>query len=139
MSTKINVGDCFQPGEVWQTPRGLLYRVMSYEHKDGKVRKQAVLRFGADGGGRKVLRDWDSVEGWVIHQHAAVTKDEVVQRLRTGYELANRGTGWWLATPRKAYARPESVKLDDSLVDELEAEGRIKITMLSTSARADLV
>lgn len=67
--TSLNVGDAFQPDEVWQTPRGYLYRVMGYEHKPGK-RKQAVLRIGSDGSGRKVLRDWDAVSGWVIHQRA---------------------------------------------------------------------
>lgn len=64
---QLNAGDCFQPGEVWQTPRGFLYRVMGYEHKEGKVRKQAVLRLGNAGTGRKVLRDWDAVDGWIIH------------------------------------------------------------------------
>jgi hypothetical protein len=65
MATTLNTGDAFQQNEVWQTPKGGLYRVMGYEHKAGKP-KQAVLRAGADGAGRKVLRDWDAVIGWVI-------------------------------------------------------------------------
>lgn len=65
MATTLNIGDAFQPGEVWQTSRGGLYRVMSYEHKPGKP-KQAVLRVGADGTGRKVLRSWAAVIGWTI-------------------------------------------------------------------------
>jgi hypothetical protein len=65
MATILNKGDAFQIGEVWKTPKGGLYRVMGYEHKAGKP-KQAVLRVGADGAGRKVLRDWDAVIDWVM-------------------------------------------------------------------------
>jgi hypothetical protein len=65
MGITLSKGDAFQPDEVWQTPRGALYRVMGYEHKVGKP-KQAVLRLGADGSGRKVLRDWDGVIGWTM-------------------------------------------------------------------------
>ncbi len=70
MATKLSKGDAFQPGEVWMTPKGGLYRVMGYEHKPGKP-KQAVLRVGANGAGRKVLRDWDAVIGWVTQPDLA--------------------------------------------------------------------
>lgn len=52
--------DSFRPGEVWETPRGTLYRVEECR-RGGK----AVLRVGKSGGGRKVVRDWDAVIGWV--------------------------------------------------------------------------
>jgi hypothetical protein len=66
----LKAGEAFQPGEVWMTPKGFLYRVMGYEDKPGKA-KQAILRTGIDGAGRKVLRDWDAVSGWVLqHAHA---------------------------------------------------------------------
>ncbi|UVW29195.1 hypothetical protein [Massilia sp. H6] len=47
MTTTLNKGDAFQPGEVWKTPKGGLYRVMGYEHKPGKP-KQAVLNVSSD-------------------------------------------------------------------------------------------
>lgn len=52
-------GDIFKPGEVWQTPRGFVYRVM-YSDIGGN----AVLRVGSNGTGRKVIRRWDSVNNW---------------------------------------------------------------------------
>lgn len=69
MTQKLNVGDAFRSGEVWRTSRGGLYRVMGFETKPGK-RRQAVLRVGSDGAGRKVLRDWDGVVGWTLFKAA---------------------------------------------------------------------
>lgn len=62
---KSNFADCFEPGQVWESPRGFLFAVIGYVETPGK-RKQAVLRLGKDGKGRKQLRDWDAVVGWVI-------------------------------------------------------------------------
>lgn len=53
----------FHEGQVWESPRGYLYRVESVA-RGGK----AVLRSGVDGGGRKVFRDWDAVINWVIYK-----------------------------------------------------------------------
>lgn len=53
----------FHVGQVWESPRGFLYRVESVR-RGGK----AVLRLGVDGKGRKVIRDWDAVIGWVIYK-----------------------------------------------------------------------
>ena len=66
----VNTGEVFQTGEVWKSPKSFLYLVVGYEEKPGK-KKQAVLRLGTHGGGRKKLRDWDAVNGWTIHQHSA--------------------------------------------------------------------
>lgn len=49
----------FHAGQVWESPRGFLYRVEAVT--DGG---QAVLRLRRDGSGRKVLRPWDAVIGW---------------------------------------------------------------------------
>ena len=68
MKHTINTGDCFEPGQVWMTPRGTLWLVVGYASSAGK-RKQAGLRMGSHGSGRKQDRDWDAVEGWVIHSH----------------------------------------------------------------------
>lgn len=53
--------DAFHAGQVWEAPRGLLYRVEGVV-----VGKDAVLRAGSDGRGRKTVRPWDSVTGWVL-------------------------------------------------------------------------
>ena len=54
--------DCFHVGQVWQSPKGSLYRVV--EVKKGG---QAKLRMGVDGSGRAARRDWDAVINWVLH------------------------------------------------------------------------
>lgn len=68
----VNKGEVFQAGEVWMSPKGFFHLVIGYEEKPGK-KKQAVLKLGITGFGRKKLRDWDAVNGWTIHQHSANT------------------------------------------------------------------
>ena len=57
--------DSFHVGQVWESPRGTLYRVMSVRRGG-----QAELRVGSTGGGRIVRRDWDAVVGWVLYSDA---------------------------------------------------------------------
>lgn len=53
--------DQFRVGDVWQTSRGGLFRVISVVR--GGV---AVLRVGSEGsGGRMIRRRWDDVMNWV--------------------------------------------------------------------------
>lgn len=63
---EIAKGDIFRAGEVWESPKGTLYKVMSVELR------QATLRMGSDGSVRIVRRPWDAVIGWSIskeHNH----------------------------------------------------------------------
>lgn len=63
---EIAKGDIFRAGEVWESPKGTLYKVMSVELR------QATLRMGSDGSGRIVRRAWDAVIGWSLskgHNH----------------------------------------------------------------------
>jgi hypothetical protein len=53
------IGDQFIVGEVWESPRGTLYRVVE------RNAFQAVLRLGVSGYGRKIRRGWSDVIGWV--------------------------------------------------------------------------
>lgn len=55
--------DQFRENEVWESPRGFLYLCVGFHVVPGKA-KQAVLRMGSHGKGRKVLRDWHGVTGW---------------------------------------------------------------------------
>lgn len=68
----VNTGEVFQPGEVWKSPKGSFHLVIGYEEKTGKP-KQAVLKLGITGFGRKKLRDWDAVNGWSIYPTSANT------------------------------------------------------------------
>lgn len=65
---KTNTCDCFEPGQVWESPRGFLYAVIGYAPEMPGKRKQVVLRLGENGKGRKQLRDWDAVVGWTIYR-----------------------------------------------------------------------
>lgn len=61
MTTKSERVDNFNEGQVWESPKGTLYKVKSSE-RGGK----AVLCLGFDGTGRKVKRNWDAVSGWFL-------------------------------------------------------------------------
>lgn len=76
MANKWNDGDCFRVGEVWASPRGSLWRVMSYAPMPPGYRRHVVLRLGADGGGRKKLREWDAVQDWVRQQNTSPSGGE---------------------------------------------------------------
>ena len=54
--------DSFHVGQVWESPKGTLYKVI--EVKRGG---QAVLRLGSNGKGRIARRDWDAVVGLFIY------------------------------------------------------------------------
>lgn len=57
-------GETFQYGEVWFSPRGVLWKVVGFA--PAKHCPQAILRLGAEGTGRKRVRDWDKVQGWSL-------------------------------------------------------------------------
>ncbi|CAI1819947.1 Uncharacterised protein [Serratia quinivorans] len=56
----IAKGDIFRVGEIWESPKGTLYKVMSVQLR------QATLRMGSDGSGRIVRRPLDAVIGWTM-------------------------------------------------------------------------
>ena len=63
---EIAKGDVFRAGEVWESPKGTLYKVMSVELR------QVTLRMGLNGSGRMMRRPWDAVIGWTLskeHNH----------------------------------------------------------------------
>lgn len=69
---ELNIGDVFVPGQVWQTPRGTLWKILRYDYSSKG--KQVLMRVGEDGTGRKQYRPWDKVMNWTIHTHADGTK-----------------------------------------------------------------
>ncbi|HFY0440651.1 hypothetical protein [Escherichia coli] len=62
MGKEIKDGERFQVGEVWISPRGYLYLVKDI------MGAQAILRMGASGGGRKVRRHVDAINGWTLYK-----------------------------------------------------------------------
>lgn len=64
--------------------------------------------------------------------------DQVIDHLRNGWDLANRGNGWWLSEPRQPYKRTESISIDDCIVDHLEKAGLITLELPYTTLWARL-
>lgn len=71
------VGECFREGEVWESPRGLLWRVVAMATLPStgakRGRRQAELRHGAsetESSGRRQVHDFDAVVGWTLYRHA---------------------------------------------------------------------
>lgn len=65
-------------------------------------------------------------------------KEQIIEQLKGGYELYNRGTGWWLNAPKRASGAADAVKVDDDLMNALERDGTLRILMLTRSMRAEL-
>lgn len=61
MAEKIIKGERFQSGEIWQSPRGFLYKVVAI------AGREAILRMGTHGLGRKRKRQVDAISGWSLY------------------------------------------------------------------------
>ena len=62
MSVDVKTGERFQVGEVWQSPRGFIYKVVEV------TGNQATLRMGIQGNMRKQRRYVDAINGWSIYK-----------------------------------------------------------------------
>lgn len=60
--TPFAPGETFRSGEVWESPRGLLYRIERVEREG----KQIIARMVALKSGRSAHRSWDAVSGWTL-------------------------------------------------------------------------
>ena len=49
--------------------------------------------------------------------------DDIVEKLKNGYQLRNHGVGFYLFPPYVPYKRQESEKVDDFIVAEMEQMG----------------
>ncbi len=59
----MDKADRFNVGQVWKSPMGLLYRVVSVDSLGG-----AVLGHGISGSGEEVKLDFDAVINWVLYR-----------------------------------------------------------------------
>lgn len=66
-------------------------------------------------------------------------KQDIIDKLQSGWDLANRGCGWWLSAPRIAYKHTESYEIDQSTVEAMKAEGILEYDMPYTTLWARLV
>lgn len=63
----------------------------------------------------------------------------IIERLKQGEELHNHGCGWWVGPPSQPYKTSKKYKVEDSVVEDLKRQGKIKVSIPYTSARAELV
>jgi hypothetical protein len=67
-----------------------------------------------------------------------MNKEQLIEKLRAGYQLHNRGTSWWLSEPKRRGGGTDGVMVDADLMNRLEVEGTLRIVMLTTSMLAEL-
>ncbi|MNR15918.1 hypothetical protein D3C85_1324790 [compost metagenome] len=66
-------------------------------------------------------------------------EQEIIKRLRDGWELSSRGMGWYLSSPGVPYTKRESYPIPDEVVRRMEQAGSIKTSMPYNSIHAALV
>jgi len=66
-------------------------------------------------------------------------KADIVQRLKQGWDLTNRGNGWWLSEPRIAYKQTAVIPIPEVIVNEMKKEGIVELKMPYNSINALLV
>ena len=66
-------------------------------------------------------------------------RQTIIEKLKTGWDLANRGRGWWLSAPCVAYQRTESYEIEESTVEAMKAEGILEFDLPYTTLWARLV
>ena len=64
--------------------------------------------------------------------------ERIVSCLRDEFTLVNRGTGWFLAPKYMPYKKQPSELISDDIVNKLEADGVIEISVPYISAIATL-
>lgn len=67
-----------------------------------------------------------------------MNKETVVTRLKVNWTLQNFGSGWHLYEPRLPYIATQSIKIPNTLIEELQTAGLIKLKELSRSMVATL-
>jgi hypothetical protein len=68
-----------------------------------------------------------------------MTSDQVIEKMKQGYELRNYGKGYFLFPRPIPYKHQESIPVDDELVREMEKQKLIVVSMPYRSLIATLV
>ena len=54
-------------------------------------------------------------------------RQTIIENLQNGWDLANRGRGWWLSAPRVDYKQKESYEIEESIIKAMKAEGILEV------------
>jgi len=66
-------------------------------------------------------------------------KQDIIDKLQNGWDLANRGKGWWLSAPRIPYKQTECYQIEEATVKAMKAEGVIEFDLPYSTLWARLV
>lgn len=68
MATVEPTANEFRNGQVWRSPRGTFYRVEETQASSSgdDTARQAVLRQGLEGRGRRIFRNCAQTQGWAF-------------------------------------------------------------------------
>ncbi len=69
---------------------------------------------------------------------AELDAQQVIEKLHIGWELRNRGTGWWICEPMKAYTKTMSEPVSEAVYSQIDSDGLIEAELLTRSAVARL-
>lgn len=51
---------------------------------------------------------------------------EIIQKMKEGWELKNRGTGWWITKPRLPYRPWIQEQIPDETIEAMKKKGILK-------------
>ncbi|MDV0844966.1 hypothetical protein [Klebsiella quasipneumoniae] len=68
-----------------------------------------------------------------------MTEPEIIEHLREGWTLTNRGTGWYLTAPKVPYRKSKQYQIPERVVSAMEKDGIIKTVMPYLTIRAELL
>jgi len=64
--------------------------------------------------------------------------DEIIELMSSGCDVRNHGRGWYIYYPKIGYGKRDSVKVEESIIKEMENRGIITVSIPYTSAKAEL-
>jgi hypothetical protein len=54
------------------------------------------------------------------YRNTLMTKQDIIEKLQNGWDLANRGRGWWISAPHIAYKHTETYEIEESIVKAMK-------------------
>ncbi len=69
----------------------------------------------------------------------SVTENVITERLQSGWELSNRGQGWFLSSPSKPDRQSESSYVPDDVIHKMVQDDVLKTIIQYSTGRAELV
>jgi hypothetical protein len=66
-------------------------------------------------------------------------QNQIIEKLRSGWQLAHRGNGWYISAPHIAYKKHEFYAVDESIVTSMEKSGVVRLVMPYNSIQVKII